>query len=787
MLRAKLFVLMLALLVAGAAQADIIINEIMQNPSMVSDSDGEWFEVYNSGASDVDMDGWTVEDLTNAAETFVVSGTAVVPAGGYFVFGVNGDFATNGGVNVDYVYPNTFYIGNGADEIVLWDAGMTEMDRVEYDGGTIWPDPNGASMQLIDPNLDNNDGTNWAEANLPYGDGDFGTPGAMNEWADPPALVINEIMQNPAAVGDNDGEYVELYNPGNFDVDLDGYTLADLDSDSHVITGTVIVPAGGYAVLGINSDFSLNGGVPVDYQYSGFFLSNSADEVYLYDTGMNVVDGVSYDGGTIWPDPTGASMQLTDWTLDNDDGTNWLEADIAYGDGDFGTPGALNEWAPSFVTVWDTLDVAVADIQMDPYAFIDPDTSLGGDTLTYHYVRVNAIVTQGHDTIHDYYVDVFVQDDSEYGIMMYSSDTLNGEGLARGDEVEVIGIIEQYFDTTELVDFSWTELSTGNPLPDPMTFDTGDFDVDALPYEGTWCELTGEITSEPNLPGDFNFTINDGSGDGTIRIYGAAGFDMSQYAIGDQITVRGTIDTFNSLCQLQPSEIGDIEMVQTGPVTLDLTVTTDTVPATGGNIYYDAHLVSTLAGSYPVRYTSSVLAPNNNTYPIDNIPFTLTPFMNATFTGLSVSVPAAAPAGTYTFTGQVGAGPYQFPDSFDFFKTGAVDGILNPEDFVGIDALIASDDETLVQLPTEYSVETAYPNPFNPTTTLAVNLPETAELTVTVYNITGQQVATLVNGQVNAGSHNFVFNAEHLSSGLYFIQAQVPGQLNEIQKVTLMK
>ncbi len=774
MRRAKWFIVMVAMMVAVAAQADIVITEIMQNPSAVWDSFGEYFEVHNNGVTDVDMDGWTVEDLTNAAETFVVSGTTIVPAGGYFVFGVNDTLAVNGGTPVDYMYPATFYLSNGSDEIVLWDAGMVEMDRVLWDDGATFPDPNGASMQLIDPALDNLIGANWAVADLPFGDGDLGTPGAANEWAPQPALVINEIMQNPSAVSDSYGEFVELYNPGAFDVDLDGYTLGDADTDSHLIVGTVIVPAGGYAVLGINDDPLLNGGLTVDYMYSTFFLSNSADEVFLYDAGMAVVDSVFYDGGVLWPDPTGASMQCVDNTLNNDDGLNWLEADLPYGDGDFGTPGALNEWDPGLPPN-DTLTVTIAEIQADPTPYLDP----------WIFVNVTGIVTQGHDTCHDYYVDVYIQDDSGYGIMMYSSDTLNGEGLQRGDEINVIGQVDQYWDTTELIDFTWTELSADNPLPDPITFDTGLFDAQ-IPYEGTWCELTGEITSEPNAAGDYNFTINDGTGDGTIRIYANVGLDMTQFVIGDNIIVRGTIDSYNGTCQLQPSNVSDIEFAATDPVVVTLTVTSDTVPAAGGLIYYDATLVSYVGGTYAVSYTSTALAPNGNTYAVDNIAFTMTPFMNAAYTGLSIDVPGVAPEGTYTFTGGVGAGPYYFFDSFDFYKTGVIAGEWNGE-LGGSESLVASEETTVVELPTSFEMGTAYPNPFNPTTTVQINLPETVELTVNVFNVAGQQVATLVNGQVNAGQHNFVFDGTGLSSGIYFIQANVAGQLNEIQKVTLMK
>ncbi|GBE30908.1 hypothetical protein BMS3Bbin04_01946 [bacterium BMS3Bbin04] len=110
-----------------------------------------------------------------------------------------------------------------------------------------------------------------------------------------------------------------------------------------------------------------------------------------------------------------------------------------------------------------------------------------------------------------------------------------------------------------------------------------------------------------------------------------------------------------------------------------------------------------------------------------------------------------------------------------------------PEDWVASGSFITGDDASVVSLPTQFEMQTAYPNPFNPTTSVAIVLPSASDLTVTVFNVMGQQVATLANGKYNAGQHSFVFDAANLSSGLYFIQAQVPGELNAIQKVTLMK
>ena len=158
---------------------DIVINEIMQNPSAVSDANGEWFEVYNPGDVDIDINGWTIHDNGNNVHVIDNGDPLLVPAKGYLVLGKNRVQEENGGVGIDYQYTD-FSLGNGDDEIVLFDTDSVEVDRVEYDGGPEFPDPSGASMELNSPELDNNIGTNWHNAYTPYGDGDFGTPGGPN-------------------------------------------------------------------------------------------------------------------------------------------------------------------------------------------------------------------------------------------------------------------------------------------------------------------------------------------------------------------------------------------------------------------------------------------------------------------------------------------------------------------------------------------------------------------------------------------------------------------------------
>ena len=75
----------------------VVVNEIMQNPSAVSDGNGEWFELFNTTADDIDIDLWTVND--NGSNVFVINNDAplIVPAGGFLVLGNNADEGSKAG------------------------------------------------------------------------------------------------------------------------------------------------------------------------------------------------------------------------------------------------------------------------------------------------------------------------------------------------------------------------------------------------------------------------------------------------------------------------------------------------------------------------------------------------------------------------------------------------------------------------------------------------------------------------------------------------------------------
>ncbi|MBN1154886.1 right-handed parallel beta-helix repeat-containing protein [candidate division KSB1 bacterium] len=106
-----------------------------------------------------------------------------------------------------------------------------------------------------------------------------------------------------------------------------------------------------------------------------------------------------------------------------------------------------------------------------------------------------------------------------------------------------------------------------------------------------------------------------------------------------------------------------------------------------------------------------------------------------------------------------------------------------------IDAL--ANDAAVGNVPTEYALLPNYPNPFNPETTIGFSLPEVSEVTLTVYNIQGQAIVTLVNSKLNAGTHYATWNSGHVSGGIYFYKLEARNADNDhfisTRKMTLMK
>lgn len=93
------------------------------------------------------------------------------------------------------------------------------------------------------------------------------------------------------------------------------------------------------------------------------------------------------------------------------------------------------------------------------------------------------------------------------------------------------------------------------------------------------------------------------------------------------------------------------------------------------------------------------------------------------------------------------------------------------------------DEETI---PTVFKLEQNYPNPFNPSTIIKFAVPERSNVIIKIYNITGEEVHTLVNEEKERGWYEIKFNSNGLASGIYLYRMQAGSYVN-IKKMMLMK
>lgn len=338
---------------------DLVITEVMPDPSAVTDANGEWFEVLVT--ADVDLNGLAFgDDPTNPDEVLPPGGDCIaVTAGQRVIFARNDDTGTNGGLP-PVVATFGFGLTNGGDSLFVGhgDVVLDEMSWNGSDAGTaITLDP------AAEDTVSNDDPLNFCNAVDPYGAGDLGTPGAQgpacggggggdgmcSDGGVPRAivsptvgdLVITELLPNPDAVADSAGEWFEVLVNDN--VDLNGLQVGDdpLAPDLTLPAGgtCIAVFAGQRLVFARNADPLANGGLPAVDQTFSFDLVNGGDLLFVGVDDM-VLDQITWSSSS-----AGIALSLDAAAHDevaNDIEANFCAAAAAYGDGDLGTPGVAN-------------------------------------------------------------------------------------------------------------------------------------------------------------------------------------------------------------------------------------------------------------------------------------------------------------------------------------------------------------------------------------------------------------------------------------------------------------
>lgn len=212
------------------------------------------------------------------------------------------------------------------------------------------------------------------------------------------------------------------------------------------------------------------------------------------------------------------------------------------------------------------------------------------------------------------------------------------------------------------------------------------------------------------------------------------------------------------------------------------------IPSTGGSFSYDV-TVSNNTWPDPFDVWVNIELPMGIQFTTLNVNGISIPQGSSITRQRVQSVPENAPAGEYISWGSIGIYPWTIVDynSFTFVKEGNGDIWYGPEGwfctgepFPG--EFISSDNTQ----PAEFALQSAYPNPFNPSTLLTYSLPSPEFITLSIYDVQGRLVSTLVSGFRDAGIHEITFNAENLPSGIYFARLQAGGKQSS-QKLVLLK
>ena len=99
---------------------------------------------------------------------------------------------------------------------------------------------------------------------------------------------------------------------------------------------------------------------------------------------------------------------------------------------------------------------------------------------------------------------------------------------------------------------------------------------------------------------------------------------------------------------------------------------------------------------------------------------------------------------------------------------------------------IGATEKEISSRPKEFHLNQNYPNPFNPSTTIQFDLPKTGQVTLKVFNVLGEELATLVSNRLPAGSYSYEWDASSLASGVYLYRLQA-GDYVETRKMVMMK
>ena len=340
--------------------------------------------------------------------------------------------------------------------------------------------------------------------------------------------------------------------------------------------------------------------------------------------------------------------------------------------------------------------------------------------------------------------------------------------------------------------------------------------TNASPLFNDWFQMptSPNITQIKNAPdiGDLN---GDGLKDlafgwwqGTVVYYPNSGTNANPIFFGDhELTAIGTTIDPGGWTHLELNdwdEDGDLDLVYgewegevyihynlSGEFSTELTpsITPIQIPASGGSFDFNAALANN--SDYNVQadaWTTAILPGGSETGALLLVELGLNSGGEIN-RDRTQAVPAAAPPGEYEYILRYGV----YPDdawaesSFPFTKLETGDGGQRFEDWICDGAAFDENTGSTTTALNDFEILKCYPNPFNASTAISFELRDASFVELVVYDVMGREVQTAVRSWQLAGSHEVVWDAEGMGSGVYFVRLTVDGGQSTVKKVMFIK
>jgi hypothetical protein len=293
---------------------------------------------------------------------------------------------------------------------------------------------------------------------------------------------------------------------------------------------------------------------------------------------------------------------------------------------------------------------------------------------------------------------------------------------------------------------------------------TSTITANGAPAGSCWSELTPTMAKKVDTYCHIEYVVDKDAGN-VLQTEGTWTNNPVKYH-------RVPVASLNSALVVQTKNLH----IQSQVAALDVTLTPVGAPIVigpgGGSFQFNASVRRVLGPQAPFWVWARMKYPSGLYSGPTLGPVQINPPVGVTISRLRIqNIPSTHPAGVTTYLGYANTASQVYPavdSSFFTFTKTAVGSEGSPwvnnydcygEPFPG---------EIMATTPDAFTLVNATPNPFNPVTTLSFTLPEASRVNLKVYDASGREVATLVDGQREAGNHQVTFDGSELSSGVYF-------------------